>query len=157
MEILKRKLCFPISSFCCVILGVNLWMQKTVNLLLMFIGLKFSQASNARRDRINGRIKTLQKLVPNSSKNDKVPILDEAIEYLNVQHATNDDDHEHAAASDVYDGSTGHREDGPELSWKAWAHWNNSNHPILCPSPSCRETFGSLNQQNGMIHCHCMG
>ncbi|KAJ8748907.1 hypothetical protein K2173_013341 [Erythroxylum novogranatense] len=35
-----------------------------------------------RRDKINQRMKALQKLVPNSSKNDKASMLDEVIEYL---------------------------------------------------------------------------
>ncbi|CAN6969606.1 unnamed protein product, partial [Brassica rapa subsp. trilocularis] len=35
-----------------------------------------------RRDKINQRMKTLQKLVPNSSKTDKASMLDEVIEYL---------------------------------------------------------------------------
>ncbi|OMO51235.1 hypothetical protein CCACVL1_29916, partial [Corchorus capsularis] len=35
-----------------------------------------------RRDRINQKMKTLQKLVPNSSKTDKASMLDEVIEYL---------------------------------------------------------------------------
>ncbi|PKI42022.1 hypothetical protein CRG98_037584 [Punica granatum] len=35
-----------------------------------------------RRDKINQRMKTLQKLVPNSSKTDKASVLDEVIEYL---------------------------------------------------------------------------
>lgn len=35
-----------------------------------------------RRDRINERMRALQKLIPNSSKTDKASMLDEAIEYL---------------------------------------------------------------------------
>uniref|UniRef100_A0A0E0R2C7 BHLH domain-containing protein n=1 Tax=Oryza rufipogon TaxID=4529 RepID=A0A0E0R2C7_ORYRU len=35
-----------------------------------------------RRDRINQKMKTLQKLVPNSSKTDKASMLDEVIDYL---------------------------------------------------------------------------
>lgn len=35
-----------------------------------------------RRNRINEKLKTLQELIPNSSKTDKASILDEAIEYL---------------------------------------------------------------------------
>ncbi|XWS51188.1 hypothetical protein CRYUN_Cryun12cG0155700 [Craigia yunnanensis] len=35
-----------------------------------------------RRDRINQKMKTLQKLVPNSNKTDKASMLDEVIEYL---------------------------------------------------------------------------
>ncbi|XP_022737332.1 transcription factor UNE10-like, partial [Durio zibethinus] len=35
-----------------------------------------------RRDRINQKMKTLQKLVPNASKTDKASMLDEVIEYL---------------------------------------------------------------------------
>ncbi|XP_072982684.1 transcription factor UNE10-like isoform X2 [Typha latifolia] len=41
-----------------------------------------NQSERKRRDRINQRIKTLQKLVPNSSKTDKASMLDEVIEYL---------------------------------------------------------------------------
>ncbi|XP_052177027.1 transcription factor UNE10-like isoform X2 [Diospyros lotus] len=39
-------------------------------------------AIRRRRDRINQRMKALQKLVPNASKADKVSMLDEVIEYL---------------------------------------------------------------------------
>ncbi|XP_015612718.1 transcription factor UNE10 isoform X2 [Oryza sativa Japonica Group] len=38
--------------------------------------------SQKRRDRINQKMKTLQKLVPNSSKTDKASMLDEVIDYL---------------------------------------------------------------------------
>ncbi|XP_056850061.1 transcription factor UNE10-like isoform X2 [Raphanus sativus] len=38
--------------------------------------------SERRREKINQRMKTLQKLVPNSSKTDKASMLDEVIEYL---------------------------------------------------------------------------
>uniref|UniRef100_A0A1D1YEG7 Transcription factor UNE10 n=1 Tax=Anthurium amnicola TaxID=1678845 RepID=A0A1D1YEG7_9ARAE len=41
-----------------------------------------NQSERKRRDKINQKMKTLQKLVPNSSKTDKASILDEAIEYL---------------------------------------------------------------------------
>ncbi|CAL9108602.1 unnamed protein product [Musa textilis] len=41
-----------------------------------------NQSERKRRDRINQRMKTLQKLVPNSSKTDKASMLDEVIEYL---------------------------------------------------------------------------
>ncbi|XP_042050419.1 transcription factor UNE10-like isoform X2 [Salvia splendens] len=41
-----------------------------------------NQSERKRRDKINQRMKTLQKLVPNSSKNDKASMLDEVIEYL---------------------------------------------------------------------------
>ncbi|KAG6437806.1 hypothetical protein SASPL_102736 [Salvia splendens] len=41
-----------------------------------------SQACSARRDKINERMKTLQKLVPNSSKTDKASMLDEVIDYM---------------------------------------------------------------------------
>ncbi|XP_077235426.1 basic helix-loop-helix (bHLH) DNA-binding superfamily protein [Tasmannia lanceolata] len=41
-----------------------------------------NQSERKRRDRINERIRTLQKLVPNSSKTDKASMLDEVIEYL---------------------------------------------------------------------------
>ncbi|CAL9146092.1 unnamed protein product [Musa hybrid cultivar] len=41
-----------------------------------------NQSERKRRDRINQRMKTLQKLVPNSSKIDKASMLDEVIEYL---------------------------------------------------------------------------
>lgn len=40
------------------------------------------QSERKRRDRINGKIKSLQRLIPNSSKTDKASILDEAIEYM---------------------------------------------------------------------------
>ncbi|KAG6628608.1 transcription factor UNE10-like isoform X2 [Carya illinoinensis] len=41
-----------------------------------------NQSERKRRDKINQRISTLQKLVPNSSKTDKASMLDEVIEYL---------------------------------------------------------------------------
>ncbi|CAI9770333.1 unnamed protein product [Fraxinus pennsylvanica] len=41
-----------------------------------------NQSERKRRDKINQRMKTLQKLVPNSSKVDKASMLDEVIEYL---------------------------------------------------------------------------
>ncbi|XP_050203548.1 transcription factor UNE10 isoform X2 [Mercurialis annua] len=41
-----------------------------------------NQSERKRRDKINERMKTLQKLVPNSSKTDKASMLDEVIEYL---------------------------------------------------------------------------
>ncbi|KAL5999836.1 hypothetical protein ACLOJK_038123 [Asimina triloba] len=41
-----------------------------------------NQSERKRRDRINQRMKTLQKLVPNSSKTDKASMLDEVIDYL---------------------------------------------------------------------------
>ncbi|KAF2315393.1 hypothetical protein GH714_039103 [Hevea brasiliensis] len=41
-----------------------------------------NQSERKRRDKINQRMKTLQKLVPNSSKTDKASMLDEVIEYL---------------------------------------------------------------------------
>lgn len=41
-----------------------------------------NQSERKRRDRINQKMRTLQKLVPNSSKADKASMLDEAIEYL---------------------------------------------------------------------------
>lgn len=41
-----------------------------------------NQSERKRRDKINQRMKTLQKLVPSSSKTDKASILDEVIEYL---------------------------------------------------------------------------
>ncbi|XXG66483.1 hypothetical protein AAC387_Pa06g0043 [Persea americana] len=41
-----------------------------------------NQSERQRRDKINQRMKTLQKLVPNSSKMDKASVLDEVIEYL---------------------------------------------------------------------------
>ncbi|KAI9078459.1 hypothetical protein K1719_039555 [Acacia pycnantha] len=41
-----------------------------------------NQSERKRRDKINQRMKTLQKLVPNSSKSDKASMLDEVIEYL---------------------------------------------------------------------------
>ncbi|XP_051129770.1 transcription factor UNE10-like [Andrographis paniculata] len=41
-----------------------------------------SQSERKRRDRINQRMKTLQKMVPNSTKMDKVSMLDEIIEYI---------------------------------------------------------------------------
>ncbi|XP_016437770.1 transcription factor UNE10-like [Nicotiana tabacum] len=41
-----------------------------------------NQSERKRRDKINQRMKTLQKLVPNSSKTNKASMLDEVIEYL---------------------------------------------------------------------------
>ncbi|KAK1430359.1 hypothetical protein QVD17_13034 [Tagetes erecta] len=41
-----------------------------------------NQSERRRRDKINQRMKTLQKLVPNANKTDKASILDEVIEYL---------------------------------------------------------------------------
>ncbi|KAJ1392088.1 Myc-type, basic helix-loop-helix [Sesbania bispinosa] len=41
-----------------------------------------NQSERKRRDKINQRMKALQKLVPNSSKSDKASMLDEVIEYL---------------------------------------------------------------------------
>ncbi|KAL9259585.1 Transcription factor PIF7-like protein [Drosera capensis] len=41
-----------------------------------------NQSERRRRDRINQKMKALQKLVPNSNKTDKASMLDEAIEYL---------------------------------------------------------------------------
>ncbi|XP_054783214.1 transcription factor UNE10 [Prosopis cineraria] len=41
-----------------------------------------NQSERKRRDKINQRMRTLQKLVPNSSKTDKASMLDEVIEYL---------------------------------------------------------------------------
>ncbi|KAL8500301.1 hypothetical protein ACS0TY_020049 [Phlomoides rotata] len=41
-----------------------------------------NQSERKRRDKINQRMKTLQKLVPNSSKTDKASMLEEVIEYL---------------------------------------------------------------------------
>lgn len=41
-----------------------------------------NQSERKRRDRINQKIITLQKLVPNSNKTDKASMLDEVIEYL---------------------------------------------------------------------------
>lgn len=41
-----------------------------------------NQSERKRRDRINQRMRTLQKLVPNSSKTDKASMLDEVIDYL---------------------------------------------------------------------------
>ncbi|KAG8391614.1 hypothetical protein BUALT_Bualt01G0205700 [Buddleja alternifolia] len=41
-----------------------------------------NQSERKRRDKINERMKTLQKMVPNSSKTDKASMLDEVIEYL---------------------------------------------------------------------------
>ncbi|XP_057492463.1 transcription factor UNE10-like isoform X1 [Actinidia eriantha] len=41
-----------------------------------------NQSERKRRDKINQRMKALQKLVPNSSKTDKASMLDEVIEYL---------------------------------------------------------------------------
>ncbi|KAK4257225.1 hypothetical protein QN277_006840 [Acacia crassicarpa] len=41
-----------------------------------------NQSERRRRDRINQKMKDLQRLVPNASKNDKASILDEVIEYL---------------------------------------------------------------------------
>ncbi|KAL6981721.1 hypothetical protein U1Q18_023343 [Sarracenia purpurea var. burkii] len=41
-----------------------------------------NQSERKRRDKINQRMKTLQKLVPNSNKTDKASMLDEVIEYV---------------------------------------------------------------------------
>nr|WCO08258.1 hypothetical protein [Suaeda aralocaspica] len=41
-----------------------------------------NQSERKRRDKINQRMKTLQKLVPNSNKTDKASMLDEVIEHL---------------------------------------------------------------------------
>ncbi|KAI3681504.1 hypothetical protein L6452_36303 [Arctium lappa] len=41
-----------------------------------------NQSERKRRDKINERMKTLQKLVPNSSKTDKASMLEEIIEYV---------------------------------------------------------------------------
>uniref|UniRef100_A0A7N0TP00 BHLH domain-containing protein n=1 Tax=Kalanchoe fedtschenkoi TaxID=63787 RepID=A0A7N0TP00_KALFE len=41
-----------------------------------------NQSERKRRDRINQKMKTLQKLVPNASKTDKASMLDEVIKYL---------------------------------------------------------------------------
>ncbi|TKY63652.1 Transcription factor UNE10 [Spatholobus suberectus] len=41
-----------------------------------------NQSERRRRDKINERMKALQKLVPNSSKTDKASILDEVIQYM---------------------------------------------------------------------------
>ncbi|OAY31091.1 hypothetical protein MANES_14G083200v8 [Manihot esculenta] len=41
-----------------------------------------NQSERKRRDRINQKMKALQKLVPNASKTDKASMLDEVIEYL---------------------------------------------------------------------------
>ncbi|OWM90392.1 hypothetical protein CDL15_Pgr014694 [Punica granatum] len=41
-----------------------------------------NQSERRRRDRINQKMKTLQRLVPNSRKTDKASMLDEVIEYL---------------------------------------------------------------------------
>ncbi|KAJ8553700.1 hypothetical protein K7X08_024378 [Anisodus acutangulus] len=41
-----------------------------------------NQSERRRRDRINQRMKALQRLVPNASKTDKASMLDEVIEYL---------------------------------------------------------------------------
>ncbi|KAJ9557927.1 hypothetical protein OSB04_012541 [Centaurea solstitialis] len=41
-----------------------------------------NQSERNRRDKINERMKTLQKLVPNSSKTDKASMLEEIIEYV---------------------------------------------------------------------------
>ncbi|KAF9602399.1 hypothetical protein IFM89_027528 [Coptis chinensis] len=46
-----------------------------------------NQSERKRRDKINQRMKTLQKLVPNSSKTDKASMLDEVIEYLKTLQA----------------------------------------------------------------------
>nr|QDH08914.1 transcription factor UNE10 isoform X2 [Cymbidium sinense] len=46
-----------------------------------------NQSERKRRDRINQKMKTLQKLLPNSSKTDKASILDEVIEYMKLLQA----------------------------------------------------------------------
>ncbi|KAF3795209.1 Transcription factor [Nymphaea thermarum] len=47
-----------------------------------------NQSERKRRDRINQKMKALQKLIPNSSKTDKASVLDEVIEYLKQLQAT---------------------------------------------------------------------
>lgn len=47
-----------------------------------------NQSERRRRDRINQKMKALQKLVPNASKTDKASMLDEVIEYLKNLQAT---------------------------------------------------------------------
>nr|GFC73475.1 transcription factor UNE10 [Tanacetum cinerariifolium] len=46
-----------------------------------------NQSERKRRDKINQRMKTLQKLVPNSNKTDKASMLDEVIEYVKQMQA----------------------------------------------------------------------
>ncbi|KAL0923730.1 hypothetical protein M5K25_007799 [Dendrobium thyrsiflorum] len=46
-----------------------------------------NQSERKRRDKINQKMKTLQKLLPNSSKTDKASMLDEVIEYLKLLQA----------------------------------------------------------------------
>ncbi|KAG0457172.1 hypothetical protein HPP92_022329 [Vanilla planifolia] len=46
-----------------------------------------NQSERKRRDKINQKMKALQKLLPNSSKTDKASMLDEVIEYLKVLQA----------------------------------------------------------------------
>ncbi|KAF3437583.1 hypothetical protein FNV43_RR20339 [Rhamnella rubrinervis] len=46
-----------------------------------------NQSERRRRDRINQKMKALQKLVPNASKTDKASMLDEVIEYLKLLQA----------------------------------------------------------------------
>ncbi|KAL2894571.1 Transcription factor PHYTOCHROME INTERACTING FACTOR-LIKE 13 [Bienertia sinuspersici] len=41
-----------------------------------------NMSEKRRRQRINEKMKALQKLIPNSNKTDKASMLDEAIEYL---------------------------------------------------------------------------
>ncbi|CDY37185.1 BnaC02g34930D [Brassica napus] len=41
-----------------------------------------SEKASRRRSKINEKMKSLQKLIPNSNKTDKASMLDEAIEYL---------------------------------------------------------------------------
>ncbi|XP_021761334.1 uncharacterized protein LOC110726185 isoform X1 [Chenopodium quinoa] len=52
------------------------WLAKRVVLIYWIFGLR------RRRQRINEKMKALQKLIPNSNKTDKASMLDEAIEYL---------------------------------------------------------------------------
>ncbi|PWA89113.1 myc-type, basic helix-loop-helix (bHLH) domain-containing protein [Artemisia annua] len=46
-----------------------------------------NQSERKRRDKINQKMKTLQKMVPNSNKTDKASMLDEVIEYLKQMQA----------------------------------------------------------------------
>ncbi|VAH17999.1 unnamed protein product [Triticum turgidum subsp. durum] len=47
-----------------------------------------NESERKRRDRINQKMQTLQKLVPNSSKTDKASMLDEVIDHLKQLQAT---------------------------------------------------------------------
>ncbi|KAK6925069.1 Myc-type, basic helix-loop-helix (bHLH) domain [Dillenia turbinata] len=72
-----------------------------------------NQSERRRRDRINQRMKALQKLVPNASKTDKASMLDEVIEYLKQlqaqEHAPNDDAYRNATTpSNVSPSTDGH-------------------------------------------------